>query len=122
MSHDADLVSKSAALKVTIGGKPVHIGGMCKGSGMIHPNMATMLGVVTSDANVTPEAWTAMVKRASTASFNQITVSAARCCCRLARPHSIARVAGPGPKRGGREGGAGQGEGTVEGLRSLVRE
>ena len=67
-----DLVSKSAALEVTIGGKPVTIGGMCKGSGMIHPNMATMLGVVTCDAAVEPEAWRAMVKRASIASFNSV--------------------------------------------------
>ncbi len=70
----ADLVSKSAALKVDIKGVPVHIGGMCKGSGMIHPNMATMLGVVTCDASVAPDAWREMVRRASTASFNQITV------------------------------------------------
>jgi N-acetylglutamate synthase/N-acetylornithine aminotransferase len=46
-----------------------------QGSGMIHPNMATMLGVVTSDAAVAPDAWRDMVRRASTASFNQITVS-----------------------------------------------
>jgi len=75
-SSHADLVSKSGALRVMVGGKPVHIGGMCKGSGMIHPNMATMLGVVTCDALVTPEAWRGMVKRASIASFNQITVRA----------------------------------------------
>lgn len=69
-----DLVSKSAALQVTIGGKAVNIGGHCKGSGMIHPNMATMLGVVTCDALVDNEVWKGMVKRASMASFNQITV------------------------------------------------
>lgn len=69
-----DLVSKTAALQVTLGGKTVSIGGMCKGSGMIHPNMATMLGVVTCDAVVDPEVWRGMVKRASIASFNQITV------------------------------------------------
>jgi glutamate N-acetyltransferase/amino-acid N-acetyltransferase len=58
-----------------IGGKPVHVGGMCKGSGMIHPNMATMLGVVTCDASIESDAWKEMVRRASIASFNQITVS-----------------------------------------------
>ena len=57
-----------------IGGKAVNIGGMCKGSGMIHPNMATMLGVVTCDAAVEPEAWRAMVKRASIASFNSVSM------------------------------------------------
>ena len=38
-----------------VGGRPVRVGGMCKGSGMIHPNMATMLSVLTCDAPVTPE-------------------------------------------------------------------
>lgn len=69
-----DLVSKEAALSVDIGGATVNIGGMCKGSGMIHPNMATMLGVVTCDAKVAPEPWRVMVKRAAQASFNAITV------------------------------------------------
>eukprot|EP00879_Flechtneria_rotunda_P004665 GHRR01004926.1.p1 GENE.GHRR01004926.1~~GHRR01004926.1.p1 ORF type:complete len:472 (+),score=181.16 GHRR01004926.1:169-1584(+) len=69
-----DLVSKEAALQVAIAGKPVHIGGMCKGSGMIHPNMATMLGVVTCDAAVEPEVWRGMLRRATDASFNAITV------------------------------------------------
>lgn len=69
-----DLVSKEAALEVTIGGKPVHIGGMCKGSGMIHPNMATMLGIVTCDAAVEPAVWRDMLRRACEASFNAITV------------------------------------------------
>mmetsp|Transcript_14167 Transcript_14167/g.41152 ORF Transcript_14167/g.41152 Transcript_14167/m.41152 type:complete len:277 (-) Transcript_14167:947-1777(-) len=59
---------------MTLGGKEVNLGGMCKGSGMIHPNMATMLGVVTCDASVDAEVWQGMVKRASVASFNQITV------------------------------------------------
>jgi glutamate N-acetyltransferase/amino-acid N-acetyltransferase len=62
---------------VNIGGKTVSIGGHCKGSGMIHPNMATMLGVVSCDAAVESEAWRGMVKRASMASFNQASVE----CC-----------------------------------------
>ncbi len=57
---------------MTIGGKTVSIGGHCKGSGMIHPNMATMLGVVTCDAVVESDVWRGMVKRASMASFNQV--------------------------------------------------
>ena len=43
-----------------------------KGSGMIHPNMATMLGVVTCDANVDVELWRALFKRAAVKSFNQV--------------------------------------------------
>lgn len=63
-----------ACLQVTIGGKPVHIGGMCKGSGMIHPNMATMLGIVTCDAAVDPAVWKDMLRRACEASFNAVSV------------------------------------------------
>jgi glutamate N-acetyltransferase/amino-acid N-acetyltransferase len=50
----------------------VHIGGMCKGSGMIHPNMATMLGIVTCDAAVEPAVWRDMLRRACEASFNAV--------------------------------------------------
>lgn len=50
-----DTVKKEVAVQVEIGGKTVTIGGMCKGSGMIHPNMCTMLGFVTTDANISKE-------------------------------------------------------------------
>ena len=48
-------VSKEAAATVEIGGKTVTVAGMCKGSGMIHPNMCTMLSFVTTDAAITKE-------------------------------------------------------------------
>ncbi len=44
-----DTVPKEAAVRLEIGGKTVTVGGMCKGSGMIHPNMSTMLGFITTD-------------------------------------------------------------------------
>jgi glutamate N-acetyltransferase / amino-acid N-acetyltransferase len=69
-----DLVTKSIALETTIDGRPVRIGGICKGSGMIHPNMATMLAFVTCDAAVSTSLWQQMLKRAADRSFNQITV------------------------------------------------
>lgn len=47
-----DTEEKEAAVEFEIGGKTVTIGGMCKGSGMIHPNMCTMLGFVTTDLNI----------------------------------------------------------------------
>lgn len=50
-----DTKPKYAAAQVEIGGKIVTVGGMCKGSGMIHPNMCTMLGFVTTDAVITKE-------------------------------------------------------------------
>ncbi len=69
-----DLVTKSIALETTLGDRPVRIGGICKGSGMIHPNMATMLAFVTCDAAVAPSLWQQMLSRAADRSFNQITV------------------------------------------------
>ena len=47
-----DTHEKEIAVEVMLGGVPVTIGGMCKGSGMIHPNMCTMLGFITTDANI----------------------------------------------------------------------
>ncbi|NJM72544.1 MAG: bifunctional ornithine acetyltransferase/N-acetylglutamate synthase [Scytonema sp. RU_4_4] len=69
-----DLVTKSIALETTIGDRPVRIGGIAKGSGMIHPNMATMLAFVTCDAAVSPTLWQQMLSRAADRSFNSITV------------------------------------------------
>jgi glutamate N-acetyltransferase/amino-acid N-acetyltransferase len=69
-----DLVTKSVALETIIHDRPVRIGGIAKGSGMIHPNMATMLAFVTCDATVSPTLWQDMLRRAADRSFNQITV------------------------------------------------
>ena len=69
-----DLAYKSAAVAVDIEGQTVHIGGMCKGSGMIHPNMGTMLGVVTCDAPVVPTLWQKMVLEAVNTSFNMVRI------------------------------------------------
>ena len=69
-----DLVIKTYALETTIDGRPVRIGGIAKGSGMIHPNMATMLSFITCDAAVSPGLWQGMLSRAVDRSFNQITV------------------------------------------------
>ncbi|AFY38244.1 N-acetylglutamate synthase [[Leptolyngbya] sp. PCC 7376] len=69
-----DLVPKAIALETMIDDRSVRIGGICKGSGMIHPNMATMLGFVTCDAAVSTQLWQEMLSRAIDKSFNQITV------------------------------------------------
>ncbi|HBL10517.1 MAG TPA: arginine biosynthesis bifunctional protein ArgJ [Cyanobacteria bacterium UBA11162] len=69
-----DLVPKSIALETTIDDRPVRVGGIAKGSGMIHPNMATMLAFVTCDAVVSTSLWQQMLSRAADKSFNQITV------------------------------------------------
>ena len=69
-----DLVPKEIALETHIGDRPVRIGGMAKGSGMICPNMATMLAFLTCDAAVAPQLWQQMLSRAVARSFNQVTV------------------------------------------------
>ncbi|GGA43566.1 bifunctional glutamate N-acetyltransferase/amino-acid acetyltransferase ArgJ [Paenibacillus physcomitrellae] len=69
-----DLVKKTACVKLTIDGHEVTIGGACKGSGMIHPNMATMLAFVTTDAAVEPEALQSLLVGTTNVTFNMITV------------------------------------------------
>ena len=69
-----DLVDKQIALEAQLGDRTVRIGGMAKGSGMIHPDMATMLAFLTCDAAVEPALWQSMVRRAVNRSFNAITV------------------------------------------------
>jgi glutamate N-acetyltransferase / amino-acid N-acetyltransferase len=69
-----DLVTKEIALETMLEDRPVRIGGIAKGSGMIAPNMATMLGFITCDAAVSTSLWQSMLKRAVDKSFNQITV------------------------------------------------
>ncbi len=56
------------------GGPPVRLMGMCKGAGMIHPDMATMLAVIVTDAAVEPADLRAMLRRAADVSFNAISV------------------------------------------------
>ncbi len=69
-----DLVTKEIALETMIDNRPVRVGGIAKGSGMIHPNMATMLAFVTCDAAVSTGLWQQMLTQAANESFNQITV------------------------------------------------
>jgi glutamate N-acetyltransferase/amino-acid N-acetyltransferase len=69
-----DLVDKQIALEADLGGRRVRVGGMAKGSGMIHPDMATMLGTLSCDASLPPGEWQALVGRAVDRSFNAITV------------------------------------------------
>lgn len=69
-----DTVAKAASRRVTVGGKTLTVTGMSKGSGMIHPNMATMLGFVATDAAVPQALLDGLVKEAADHSFNCITV------------------------------------------------
>lgn len=69
-----DTVNKEIAVSVEIDGKEVIIGGMCKGSGMIHPNMCTMLAFLGSDVAITKELLQEAVSEVVNETFNMITV------------------------------------------------
>ena len=69
-----DLVTKTASAQIEIDGKKISVGGIGKGSGMIHPNMATMLIFITTDAKVHPATLQTVIKKASEKTFNRITV------------------------------------------------
>ncbi|MEI7901691.1 MAG: bifunctional glutamate N-acetyltransferase/amino-acid acetyltransferase ArgJ [bacterium] len=80
-SHDAacaimttDTVDKQTAVELEIDGQTVFIGGMCKGSGMIEPNLATMLGFLTTDVAIHPKALDQALREAVEVSFNRIVV------------------------------------------------
>ena len=69
-----DTVSKEVAVTMEIGGKTVTLGGMCKGSGMIHPNMCTMLAFITTDAAITKEALQKALSEDVEDTYNMISV------------------------------------------------
>jgi len=69
-----DLKPKEVAVRAELGGRFVTVGGMAKGSGMIHPNMATMLAYLTTDAAITRPALQLALRQAVDRSFNCITV------------------------------------------------
>lgn len=69
-----DTVAKSVAVSFEIGGVTCKLGGIAKGSGMIHPNMATMLVFVTTDANISPELLQKALRLDVQTSFNMVSV------------------------------------------------
>jgi len=80
-SHEAaqaimttDTVPKEIAVELELGGRICRIGGIAKGSGMINPNMATMLAFITTDAAISPEILDSVLKEDVKTSFNQICV------------------------------------------------
>ena len=69
-----DTIVKEFALEFEVGGKICHIGGIAKGSGMIHPNMATMLVFITTDVNISSEMLSKVLKSDIQNTFNMISV------------------------------------------------
>src|SRR5574340_109291 len=69
-----DIVAKGASRQLSIGGRTVTVTGIAKGSGMIHPNMAPMLGFVATDAAIAPALMQRLVQEIAEVSFNCVTV------------------------------------------------
>ena len=69
-----DTVSKEVAIEFEISGKTVKMGAMCKGSGMIHPNMCTMLGFITTDVNISKELLLKALREDVVDTFNMVSV------------------------------------------------
>ena len=69
-----DTVKKELAVETTVGGKTVRLGGIAKGSGMIHPNMGTMLCFLTTDCAISPEMIRSALLDTARVSFNRISV------------------------------------------------
>ena len=69
-----DTVKKEVAVEFELGGKTCHMGGIAKGSGMIHPNMATMLVFITTDAAIAPEMLKKALSTDIAATFNMVSV------------------------------------------------
>ena len=69
-----DTVNKEIAVEFEVGGKTATIGGMCKGSGMIHPNMCTMLGFVTTDVNISKELLLKALQENVNDTYNMVSV------------------------------------------------
>lgn len=87
-SHDAeeaimttDLVPKEIAVEIELQGETVRIGGIAKGSGMIHPNMATMIGIITTDANIPRSLLDKALKHCVKSTFNRVSVDGDTSVC-----------------------------------------
>ncbi len=76
-----DLEPKEVAVEIEIQEKKVRIGGMAKGSGMIHPNMATMIGVITTDANISRSLLDKALKEIVKYTFNRVSVDGDTSVC-----------------------------------------
>ncbi|MBQ8164368.1 MAG: bifunctional glutamate N-acetyltransferase/amino-acid acetyltransferase ArgJ [Clostridia bacterium] len=86
--HDAELammttdtVPKEVAVEVEIGGKTVTIAGMAKGSGMIHPNMGTMISIITTDVNISKKHLNKAIKKVTEQTFNRVSVDGDTSVC-----------------------------------------
>lgn len=92
-----DTIPKVASQQVDIDGATYHVSGISKGSGMIRPNMATMLGFVATDADIAPEILQSMLTAINEKTFNRITVdgdTSTNDCCVLIATKTVTSKAG----------------------------
>jgi len=89
--HDAELaimttdtVPKEVAVEIEIQGERVIIGGMAKGSGMVHPDMATMIAVITTDANISKKLLDKAMREVCATTFNRVSVDGETSVCDMA--------------------------------------
>ena len=89
--HDAELaimttdtVPKEVAVEIELQGERVVIGGMAKGSGMIHPNMATMIAILTTDANISKKLLDKAMREVCAETFNRVSVDGETSVCDMA--------------------------------------
>ena len=89
--HDAELaimttdtVPKEVAVEIELQGERVVIGGMAKGSGMVHPNMATMIAVLTTDANISKKLLDKAMREVCATTFNRVSVDGETSVCDMA--------------------------------------
>lgn len=76
-----DTMRKEIAVDIELQGETIRIGGMAKGSGMIHPNMATMIGVITTDANISRSLLDKALKQCVKKTFNRVSVDGDTSVC-----------------------------------------
>lgn len=76
-----DLIPKEIAVELEVQGETIRIGGMAKGSGMIHPNMATMIGIITTDANISRSLLDKALKTCVKSTFNRVSVDGDTSVC-----------------------------------------
>jgi glutamate N-acetyltransferase/amino-acid N-acetyltransferase len=76
-----DTHPKTAQAEIETGGKTVRIGAIAKGSGMIHPNMATMISLITTDAHIQPDLLQAMLKKCADLTYNRVSVDGDTSVC-----------------------------------------
>lgn len=76
-----DLLAKEIAVEIDLKGTKVKIGGIAKGSGMIHPNMATMIGIITTDADISKKMLQRALKECTKRTFNRISVDGDTSVC-----------------------------------------